>query len=344
MENMFINQLAERLGYPASQPLLAILHKIVSESEAQWMVNLPATPRDLALKMKLDEAGTAAGLEDLFMRGLVLIADQTVAGPLYVFDTNPGRFMDMILIDPRYRVHGQEFYDLWRDFYNQDLVYKPHSAERFSFRIVPVNEKIEDKRSILPQEQAEMIVRNAKRIVVQECPCRVRERECDNPLEVCLALDQTAEYNLSRNLGREIGTQEALQIVAQAEKAGLIHETDNTEHPTVLCNCCTCCCVFLKAIAVYQQTNVVSKSRYFAQIDPQECVVCGACLERCHFGAIAQENGEMVIEAQRCYGCGLCSSICPSDAITLRMRDVEEIAPFNGGEFMKGMTKVPVHR
>jgi hypothetical protein len=218
MKNKFINQLAERLGYPTSIPLLAILGKLVSENEAEWMVNLPATPCDLALKMQLDETSAAAGLEDLFMRGLVLISDQTPAGPLYVFDANPGRFMDMILIDPRYRVYGQEFYDLWRDFYNKELVYKARSAEKLSFRIVPVDQKIEDKRSILPQEQAEMIVKNAKRIVVQNCPCRVRERECDNPLEVCLALDKTAEYNLSRNLGREISTEEALMIVAEAKK------------------------------------------------------------------------------------------------------------------------------
>jgi heterodisulfide reductase subunit A-like polyferredoxin len=124
----------------------------------------------------------------------------------------------------------------------------------------------------------------------------------------------------------------------------LINETDNTEYPTVLCNCCSCCCVFLKAIAVYQQVNVVSKSRYFARIDPQACIACGACLERCHFAAIAQMDDGMVIDSQKCYGCGLCSSTCPSDAITLRMRDLQEIAPFNGGEFMKGMTKAPIHR
>ncbi len=344
MKKNFVNQLAERLGYPNSRPLLAILERIVSEDEAEWMAHLPATPYDLALRMRMDETSAAAGLEDLFMRGLVLISDQTLAGPLYVFDANPGRFMDMILIDPRYKVYGQGFYDLWRDFYNNELVYKARSAEKFSFRIVPVGQKIEDKRSILPQERAETIVRNAKKIVVQECPCRVRERECDNPLEVCLALDKTAQYNLSRGLGREISTDEALQVIAEAEKAGLIHETDNTEHPTVLCNCCTCCCVFLKAIAVYQQAHVISKSRYYAHIEAQECSVCGVCLERCHFGAIFQTDDGMLVDSQRCYGCGLCSSTCPSDAITLRMRDPQEIAPFNGGEFMKGMTKVPAQK
>ncbi len=341
MNGSFIRQLADRLGYPDSEPLLTILRKIVSEDEAEWMLNLPATPNDLALKMNVDENTASKKLKDMFMRGLVLVSEQTQAGPLYVFDANPGRFMDMILTDPRYKVLGQEFYDLWKEFYNNDLAFKPHSTERFSFRVVPVNQKIEDKRAILPQEHAETIVRNAKKIALQNCPCRVRERECDNPLEVCMSLDKTAEYNLSRGLGREIGVEEALKIVALSEEAGLIHETDNTEHPTVLCNCCSCCCVFLKAITVYNQANVVSKSRYFAQIDPDDCIDCGACLDRCHFDAIRKTDDGMLIDAAKCYGCGLCSSTCSSDAIKLLMRNPQEIAPFNGGEFMKGMTKIP---
>jgi len=343
MENTFISQLAARLGYPDSKPLLTILEKLVSESEAEWMMNLPATPNDLAQKMKVIKTSAADALEDLFMRGLVLISDQTPAGPLYVFDANPGRFMDMILADPRYKVLGDEFYDLWKKFYNDELAYKPRSAEKYSFRIVPINQRIEDKRAILPQEQATTIIKNARKIVVQNCPCRVRERKCDSPLEVCFSLDKTAEYLRSRNLGREINVEEALHIVEEAEKAGLIHETDNTDHPTVLCNCCTCCCVFLEAITVYHQQNVVSKSRFVAYIDPQECIACGVCVERCHFEAIAQTDEGMRIDLQKCYGCGLCSSTCPSDAITLRMRDPQEIAPFNGGEFMKGMTKIPTH-
>ena len=341
MKKNTIDQLAEHFGFAESRIFKKILEHLLTVEEAGWMINLPATPSDLATKLNLSIDETKRGVKDLYMRGLVLVAERRADQPVYMIDSNPGRLMDLTLFGTRFNPNGEEILDLWKEFYNKELAFIPRSAERFSFRIVPVLEKIENKQEIMPCEKVEDILKAATRIVVQDCPCRLRERECDNPLETCLSLNQTAEYMLSRNIGRSIEVEEAIGIVKRAEDLGLIHAMDNTESPTTICNCCSCCCLFLKALTKYSQQNVISKSRYFSQVDPAKCTGCEACMDRCAFGAIDFASGGAFIDTQKCYGCGLCSSTCEYDAITLHIRPQEDINPMNGGEFMKGMNKIP---
>jgi len=336
-----LRRIASRLGFVDSETLLELLDILVSEEEARWIVALPATPRQLAARLGEDEERIATGLHDLFGRGLVFIAEHTDQGPRYVADDNPGRFMDMILFDPRYSRLGERFFDLWRDFYNNELVHIPRSPDQLPFRVLPVEETIEDTRCILPYERVAEIVRGARRIAVQQCPCRVRERACDAPLETCISLDRVADYMLSRQIGREIDVDEALVILQQAEELGLVHETENTDHPTVICACCPCCCVFLRAITRYQKEYVIAKSRYRASIDQEKCTQCETCMGRCHFGAIRPEANGMAVDPERCFGCGLCASTCPGNAITMiEVRGVEHI-PSTEHTFMHGIDRVP---
>lgn len=336
-----LRQNASRLGFADSDVLLELLDILLSEEEAHWLVALPATPNQLAARLDENEEHIAAGLNDLFMRGLILIAEHTSQGPRYVADDNPGRLMDMILFDPRYKHLGTRFLDLWRDFYNNELVHVPRSPDQLPFRVLPVEEKIEDPRCILPYESVSEIVRQSRRIAVQLCACRVRERACDAPLETCISLDRVADYMISRHIGREIDVDEALAILQRAEELALVHEADNTDHPTVICACCPCCCVFLRAITHYQKEYVVAKSRYCASIDKDKCNQCETCLGRCHFGAIRREKSGMAVIPERCLGCGLCASTCPNDAITIiEVRGVEHI-PSTEDTFMHGIDGSP---
>ncbi|MDY7042098.1 MAG: 4Fe-4S dicluster-binding protein [Chloroflexota bacterium] len=336
-----LRQIASKLTFADSDTLLKLLDILLSEEEARWIVALPATPKQLAARLNENEERIEAGLHNLFVRGLVFISEHTEQGPRYIADDNPGRFMDMILFDPRYGHLGTGFFDLWRDFFNEELVHAPRSPDKLPFRVIPVEEKIEEQRGILPYERVAELVKQARRIVVQECPCRVRERECDAPLETCIALDNVADYVLSRQIGREIDVDEALAILRQAEELGLVHEVENTDQPTVICACCPCCCVFLRAITRYQKEYVVAKSRYRASIDREKCAQCATCLERCHFGAIRREESGMMVDPELCFGCGLCSSTCPNGAITLiEVREAEHI-PIAKETFLHGIDGVP---
>ena len=54
------------------------------------------------------------------------------------------------------------------------------------------------------------------------------------------------------------------------------------------------------------------------EIDPERCVVCGACVAACRDGAyqaISLDGPSARVDPLACDGCGLCALICPASAI-----------------------------
>jgi MinD superfamily P-loop ATPase len=47
------------------------------------------------------------------------------------------------------------------------------------------------------------------------------------------------------------------------------------------------------------------------------CVSCGACVDRCHFGARMMADSRLGYDKDLCFGCGLCATACPTQAMTL---------------------------
>jgi ferredoxin len=336
-----LSRIVAHLGFPDTSILMQLWDAMVSETEAEWVAHLPATAPELAARLGQDEATVTAGLQDLYMRGLALSSQETEQGPLYVADTAAGRLMDLVLFDPRYQAYGEAFLDLWRDFYNQELVHTTEQPYGRSFRLVPVLENADDPRSALPYEQVAELVRRARRVAVQNCPCRTRERACDNPLETCISFDRVADYVVQRGIGRELTVDEALAILQRCEALGLVHLSENTNQPTVICNCCPCCCGFLCAVTVHGKQFVVEGTRYRARVDDTRCTGCGACEERCHFGAIAVQEVFAEVDAARCMGCGLCASACPAEAITMVTVEAPSYIPISSRGFLDGPSTSP---
>ncbi len=50
------------------------------------------------------------------------------------------------------------------------------------------------------------------------------------------------------------------------------------------------------------------------KFDPQKCSLCGKCIEKCPFGALAMQNTGITVN-DKCRACGLCVRICPEKAI-----------------------------
>jgi MinD superfamily P-loop ATPase len=51
-----------------------------------------------------------------------------------------------------------------------------------------------------------------------------------------------------------------------------------------------------------------------ARIDPERCVQCGDCRERCRFGAV---TADFRIDPVACEGCGVCAHFCPEGAVKM---------------------------
>lgn len=192
-------------------------------------------------------------------------------------------------------------------------------------RVVPAQSAVQSEW-ILPYDDVRAILLAAKTFQVQDCICRVQQdyigRQCDFPLKVCLSFSSSARPSSQDAISQE----EALAILDQTEEIGLVHTVSNiAEGIGYVCNCCGCCCGILRGITDWGIENSVAYANYYATIDPDECVGCGICIERCQVHAISEQDGAAVVDRERCIGCGLCITGCPNDVTKLQRKPDDEI-------------------
>lgn len=332
-ERTAYRQLADIYGFPGSARLERILALIMSEDEARWLAQLPATPGQLAERQGCTASHAEETLQRLVSRGFAYPGEATPTGTLF-HRFSVGALADWVLADARYESLGAEFYDAWKAFYNEELI-QAQSRQQLEhpetpyFRIIPAEGAL-PAEGVLEHERASWIVRQARRIGVMHCPCRRRERRCDHEHEVCLAFDDLAEFSIRKGVHREISTEEALAILTRCEQKGLVHSTENMEVPRLLCNCCPCCCVFLRPRTTYGLDLPIATSRYHVVWDEARCTHCGLCLERCHFGALVAGPEPPAVHSEQCVGCGLCVIACPEGALALATEQPEIVLRSEG--------------
>ena len=185
------------------------------------------------------------------------------------------------------------------------------------YRIIPIEITIQDKRQLIPYYRAKSYIQKSSHLALVNCLCRSTFRKCNKPIEVCLALNDKAEFFISQGIGERISVQDGLEILDISEKNGLVHSINNVENPDYLCNCCECCCVFIQALKKLGIYTSMGKSGFIARLKTEKCNLCGLCVDKCIFGAIIHENENIMINQDECFGCGLCAYHCPQSAIQL---------------------------
>lgn len=190
----------------------------------------------------------------------------------------------------------------------------------YSSKIIPVSESIDARQWILPTEQVVGILKAADPIGLSDCVCRSHYRRCDHPLEVCLLLNSVAEKGIEKDDCRRVSFDEARKVLDNANQRGLVHLSFHMPGPEIyaLCSCCDCCCHDLQILTQYQRPDLVVRSDFIARDDPESCIHCGQCVERCLFDARRMSRDEMIYDPKKCYGCGLCATTCPTETIEMR--------------------------
>jgi len=119
-----------------------------------------------------------------------------------------------------------------------------------------------------------------------------------------------------------LSLQEAAETLQLANKHGLVHLSiyNPEQHLFALCSCCKCCCHDIEFMKKLGRPDLVAHADYVAVVDTDSCVQCGACVERCVFGAQNWESGAVMFHQDKCYGCGLCISTCESNAIRMVLK------------------------
>jgi len=328
-------KLARRLdaipnGFPETESgvELKILAKIYTPEEAALASEMrlrAESAEQIAQRTGRDPAKTTALLEEMARKGLIRVrvreGEQRRFGLLPwaigVYEEQLGR-MD------------EEFARLFEEYY--PAFAKVGSYSPPIHKVIPVEKSIPVEVQVFPYEQASELLNKAKSFGVRKCICRVQKalvgEPCKYPVEVCLLFAPVERAFDDDPNTRVITKKKALQILREAEEAGLIHSSSNIrEGHSYICNCCTCCCGILRGISQLGIENSVAKSDFYATVDPEMCTGCETCVERCQFGAPSLVDDVSHVDQKRCVGCGLCVMTCPSGAMTLVRKPEDQTTP-----------------
>jgi len=334
-------QLADHLsklgmGYPPSETLEEILKECFTPEEAELALALPTQVPPLQLT-KVDEIARGVDLpreelerklEDLSQRGL-LFSGRTEDGQKgYALQQVGFGFPQTFFWKGQQTPEAQRMAELVAKYFNRHVTQEAYApAPTKAYRYIPVGKSIEPQlQAVYPYHTMEYVIDRAEVIAVAHCPCRMvyrmRGRSCDHPLEVCIKFDDLAEYVIDKGLARAISKDEALDIIARCEEAGLVHFVDNAQGQIKHnCNCCGCACWNVGNIRRRKIPRDVIMATYFIrETEQDECTGCGLCAEVCPVDAVRMEDDLPQVDLQWCIGCGVCVAQCPTGAARLEPR------------------------
>lgn len=184
----------------------------------------------------------------------------------------------------------------WYEYFAADMAQSgiPNLPDGYmNLHALPVRAAIKDTNKIMSCEELEPYLAKSKFISVSNCPCRQAEHALGNGCEhtyvdTCIQLGKYAESYLITGRSRQISKEEAYDILRRCEREGLVHQVSayDPDHAGFICNCCGCSCVLLRNANIINDTRA-SRSNFVAEINSDNCVGCGACVESCNTNALS---------------------------------------------------------
>jgi len=210
------------------------------------------------------------------------------------------------------------------------------STELPQMRTIPVAESILPRHNVSTYDEVTTLLEQAQEpFVIIECICRKKKSlqgeacRATHRKETCLAIGGMAEMLQASHIGRTIPREEALSIIKQNQRDGLVLQPSNTRKAEFICSCCGCCCGMLSIQKSLPKPLDFWTSNFQAVVDVDDCIGCGGCEESCQVNAVTvSEEGQFaVVNPDRCIGCGICISNCPTEAISLSKKPTQTIPP-----------------
>ncbi|MBN2284249.1 MAG: 4Fe-4S binding protein [Deltaproteobacteria bacterium] len=317
------------IGFPESDEAYAILQVLFTPEEAEFALKLPM------MDMKLDDIAASLGegpdevrkrLDAMADRGTVFVAVRDDIRYYRLLPSVVG-FSETPFWPGKETDKTQKLAPLWRRYFFDKFGREIGDRAQSIMRIIPLNETISNEAQVTPYDDLTRLLERNEYFAVAHCPCRLYMKgtgqECDHSLEVCLHFDDEGRYMVEHGMAREITREETLQLLKKCNEEGLVHSTYNMKGKVyTICNCCSCCCVFFKAMKELKLPGAFARSNYVSYIDPDLCSACEVCADRCPVEAITVDE-YAVVDEERCVGCGVCVPACPTEAIVLIGRPEE---------------------
>jgi formate hydrogenlyase subunit 6/NADH:ubiquinone oxidoreductase subunit I len=320
------SKLRERLdtysfGFPETESgvEITLLKKLFSEKDAEFFLNL--SPKleyaaDIAPRVNLSADESEKRLEDLTGKGLIFRQESNGKVRYGAIPFMHGIVEFQIKrIDKELSVLLEQYFN---EGFNKNIA---DNAELF-LRVIPVQKYIDIENHIASYNDVSEILDKVDVIAVTDCLCRKQQKlvdsGCSRPSETCFMFGSMAEYYINNKIGRRVYKEEALQIVAEAQKSGLVTQPATSQNPSGMCNCCGDCCAVLGAIKKYPNPAEIVFTNHYASINSESCTSCGACIDICPMEAIQMNSADKAeVNLTRCIGCGLCLTACSFDAVKL---------------------------
>jgi electron transport complex protein RnfB len=306
---------------------LRLLAKLFEPAEAKLATVMRLTPEradQIGARIGVDGREAHDGLLTMGKKGLIRTSrgdDVTLFGlmPFVV-----GIYEDQLL-----RM-DEEMATLFEQYFQETGGGSMTHGEPSVHRIIPVETSVPVDVEILPYERASELVEGSRSWGVRECVCRVQQKKvgkgCDSTLENCVVFAPVPGAFDESESTRAIAKDDALRILREAAEEGLVHSTCNYQNQIYyVCNCCPCCCGILRGVTEFEVPTAVARSDFRIVVDGDACTGCGACLERCHFGALSVSDEVCAADYDRCLGCGACAPACPVDALALERREEGDV-------------------
>lgn len=221
--------------------------------------------------------------------------------------------------------------ELLREYYIRNYVMRTASRIEqeildHSSEVIPVQRALPAQRQVLGLEMRMQVLSKAKTIALTDCSCRMIFNRCEAPVNTCILLDEAAVYYLSRGRAEPISVENALEVMNEGNREGLVTMTLLTAHQRAhaICSCCSCCCHEFQALLRFHKKGCIKPSGFVASVNIDMCRSCGVCIDGCPFGAMIFKNGTAHVSANLCHGCGLCVTSCKSEAIQMIRRSSKE--------------------
>ncbi|HDP24667.1 MAG TPA: 4Fe-4S ferredoxin [Deltaproteobacteria bacterium] len=142
-------------------------------------------------------------------------------------------------------------------------------------RVIPVDKSVLSLQNVATYDHIRDFVDRAQnRISITDCICKVSTDLLGKPCtvtdrrDVCMGFLDFFDTYSRHGWGRAISKQEAMDILDQNEKDGLVLMTASMQEPQFVCSCCDCCCGIMEMMKLMPRSVDFTASNFSAEVKP----------------------------------------------------------------------------
>ena len=277
-----------------NSPEYKLLENILTDEQIDVLLKLkirtPYSMEEVAEKAGISVADATRICDECCMIGVMEYEKDKIKVPLFA----PGNMELMVLNREQVEAHPEIAENFISYVENLSRRFAPMFPKGNGLVIaIPVAKAVEAEPTKVGIETLSYwIDKYAPSLSVGDCQCR-RAAEitgnigADLPGEYCIQLGDFAESCIRTKRSRRITKEEAYEILQRAEDLGYMHEVTNVdgkENSMFICNCHPEACLAFRTSRLVDTPNMM-KNNFVAEVDPNNCVACGECMEVCPMNA-----------------------------------------------------------